>query len=214
MRADWASDVQIALVLAAMRPENALAIEVSDATGLRIDDVLSLRTDKILRTARPYVTDRKTGKSHQVYIPADLRRRMLAQAGKVYIWPGRLRPHERHRTRDAVYKDMERAVEVFRRSGKIEPDRHISPHTARKRAGVRAYSRGGIDAVAKLLQHRAGASYTTMYALADQEPIKRRGKHAGGHSKRSRAAAASRSEARAGADQRGRAGRQKSGGRS
>ena len=189
MRADWASDVQIALVLAAMRPENALAIEVSDATGLRIDDVLSLRTDKILRTARPYVTDRKTGKSHQVYIPADLRRRMLAQAGKVYIWPGRLQPHERHRTRDAVYKDMERAVEVFRRSGKIEPDRHISPHTARKRAGVRAYRRGGMDAVAKLLQHRAGAAYTAMYALSDQEPIRRRGKRAKGHGKSSRAAA-------------------------
>lgn len=174
MRADWASDVQIALVLAAMRPENALAIEVSDATGLRIDDVLSLRTDKILRTARPYVTDRKTGKSHQIYIPADLRRRMLAQAGKVFIWPGRLRPHERHRTRDAVYKDMERAVEVFRRSGKIEPDRHISPHTARKRAGVRAYSRGGIDAVAKLLQHRSEAAYTAIYAYADHLPPSRK----------------------------------------
>lgn len=200
MRADWASDVQIALVLAAMRPENALAIEVSDATGLRIDDVLSLRTDMVIRTARPYVTDRKTGKRHQIYIPADLRRRMLAQAGKVYIWPGRLRPHERHRTRDAVYKDMERAVEVFRRSGKIEPDRHISPHTARKRAGVRAYRRGGIDAVAKLLQHRAGASYTAMYALSDQEPIGRRVKRAKGHGKSSRAAAAAGSGAGAGAD--------------
>ena len=199
MRSDWASDVQIALVLAAMRPANALAIEVSDATGLRIDDVLSLRTDMVLRTARPYVTDRKTGKRHQIYIPADLRRRMLAQAGKVYIWPGRLRPHERHRTRDAVYKDMERAVEVFRRSGKIEPDRHISPHTARKRAGVRAYRRGGIDAVAKLLQHRAGAAYTAMYALSDQEPI-RRGKRAKGHGKSSRAAAAAGSGARAASD--------------
>lgn len=185
MRADWADDVQITMVLAAMRPENSLAIAVSDATGLRINDVLSLRTDTVLRTNRPYVTDRKTGKSHQIRIPEDLRRRMLAQAGKVFIWPGRLNPDEHHRTPNAVYKDMARAVAVFRRSGLIESERHITPHTARKRAGVRAFRRGGWAAAAKMLQHQQSAAYTAIYALADVGVV-----HHGRKHKKSRRAAA------------------------
>ena len=174
MRSDWASDLQITMILAAMLPENALAIEVSDATGLRLSDVLSIKTDMIVRTNRPYVTDRKTGKRHQIYIPKDLWGRMLAQAGKVYVWPGRIRPLEQHRTREAVYKDMQRAVEVFRRNGLVEPDRHISPHTARKRAGVRAFRRGGWDAAAKILQHERRAAVTAIYALSDKEDINAR----------------------------------------
>lgn len=172
------------MVLAAMKPENALAIAVSDATGLRINDVLSLRTATVLRTNRPYVTDKKTGKSHQVRIPEDLRRRMLAQAGKVFIWPGRMNPDDHHRTQNAVYKDMQRAVAVFRRSGLIEPDRHITPHTARKRAGVRAFRKGGWAAAAKMLQHQQSAAYTAIYALADVGVV-----HGRKHKKSRRAAA-------------------------
>ena len=114
------------LVLGAMMPANRLALEVSDATGLRIDDVLSLKTETVERTARPYVTDSKTGKRHRIYLPVQLRERLLRQAGSIYVFPGRLDP-TKHRTRQAVYKDMMHAVRVFRRCGSIDADRHICP---------------------------------------------------------------------------------------
>lgn len=178
MRSSWLDDTAMRLVLAAMLPANRLALEVSDATGLRIDDVLSLKTDTINRTARPYVTDSKTGKRHRIYIPAELRKRMQQQAGKVWVWPGRLKPNEQHRTRQAVYKDMVRAVAVFKRSQQIEASKSISPHTMRKRAAVRAYQKGGLDVAAQMLQHSSNdAAVTLLYALADvQQPHKRRGR--------------------------------------
>ena len=186
VRSTWLDDAAMRLVLAAMLPANRLALEVSDATGLRIDDVLSLKTDTITRTARPYVTDSKTGKSHRIYIPTELRTRMLQQAGKVWVWPGRVKPLERHRTRQAVYKDMVRAVAVFKRSMMIEQDKNISPHTMRKRAAVRAYERGGLEAAAQLLQHSPNdAAVTMLYALADvQQPKKRGGRKSRGRRKK------------------------------
>ena len=57
MRTHWVDDTQIKLILAAMMPANRLAIEVSEATGLRIDDVLSLKTELVQQTNRPTVVD-------------------------------------------------------------------------------------------------------------------------------------------------------------
>lgn len=159
-------------------PENRLAIEVSEATGLRIDDVLSLKTDMITRTSRPTVVDSKTGKKHRIYIPVELRERMLKQAGKVWVWPGRLNPKEAHRTRQAVYKDMVQAAAIFRRNGTLDGiDGAVSPHTARKRAAVAAYEVGGLNAAQNILNHsRADVGVTLLYALANkqQSPPKRK----------------------------------------
>lgn len=178
-RSDWVNDDLCKLVLAAMMPPNRLALEVSDATGLRIDDVLSLKTELVERTPRPYVTDSKTGKRHRIYLPQELRERMLRQAGKVWVWPGRIEPHKRHRTRQAVYKDMLQAVAIFKRNGTMDSQTHASPHTMRKRAAVRAYHRGGLDAAADLLVHDENHSLVTMiYALADTpELLPKRQKH-------------------------------------
>lgn len=165
MRSEWVEDDTMRLILAAMMPANALAIEVSLYTGLRIDDVLSLKTDHVRRTPRPYVRDSKTGKSHRIYLPAELRERMLSQAGRVWVWEGRT-DWTRHRTRQAVYKDMRQAAQVFERTGRLRA--HVSPHSARKSAAVRAYKRGGLDAAAALLQHDTGHPLVTLvYALAD-----------------------------------------------
>lgn len=166
MRSEWVDGDTLALVLAAMMPGNALAIEVSLATGLRIDDVLALKTETVRRTPRPYVRDSKTGKTHRVYLPRELRARMLAQAGRVYVWEHRT-DWTRHRTRQAVYKDMRQAAGVFERNGRLGA--HVSPHSARKCAAVRAYQRGGLDAAAALLNHDFDHPLVTMiYALADQ----------------------------------------------
>src|SRR5699024_5754865 len=118
MRSEWVDERTLDLVLAAMMPGNALAVEVSCATGLRIDDVLALKTDTVRRTARPYVRDSKTGKTHRIYLPAELRARMLAQAGRVYIWEHRT-DWTRHKTRQADYKDMRTAAEVIERNGRL-----------------------------------------------------------------------------------------------
>ena len=155
------------LVLAAMMPANSLAIEVSLYTGLRIDDVLSLKTATVQRSARPYVRDSKTGKLHRIYLPAELRERMLAQAGRVWVWEHRL-DWRRHRTRQAVYKDMRQAAAVYERTGRLRA--HVSPHSARKVAAVRAYKRGGLEAAQALLVHDTGHPLVTLvYALADQD---------------------------------------------
>ena len=168
MRSSWVNDEVIKLVLAAMMPPNRLALEISEATGLRIDDVLSLKTELVERTARPYVVDSKTGKRHRVYFPAELREKMLRQAGKVWIFPGRIKPNIRHRTRQAVHKDMIKAAKIFKRNGTLERETNASPHSMRKRAAVRAYHRGGLDAAADLLMHSEGDDLVTMiYALAD-----------------------------------------------
>lgn len=178
MQTSWVNDTQIKLILAAMMPANRLAIEVSEATGLRIDDVLSIKTDTICRTARPTVVDSKTGKKHRIYIPCELRERMLRQAGKVWVWPGRLDPKGSHRTRQAVYKDMVQAAAVFRRNGTIDAGKIVAPHTARKRAAVTAYQDGGLQAARKVLVHGdKDVGLTLLYALADKEqPPKRRRK--------------------------------------
>lgn len=178
VRSSWADDAMMELILGAMMPANRLALEVSDATGLRIDDVLALKTETIQRTARPYVRDSKTAKRHRVYIPAQLREAMLSQAGRLYVWEHRT-DWERHRTRQAVYKDMMHAVRVFRRNGAIDHDAHPSPHSMRKRAAVRTYRRAGLEAAAALLQHSPNdAAVTMLYALADveQHPRKKRRK--------------------------------------
>lgn len=167
-RSSWVNDDTMKLILAAMLPANRLAVQVSDATGLRIDDVLSLKTDLVRRTQRPYVVDSKTGKSHRIYIPTELREQMLQQAGKVWVWPGRLQPLEQHRTRQAVYKDMVRAAAVFVRSGQVSRGTQVSPHSARKRAAVRAYHRAGLTAAQSVLNHAAGdVAITLLYALSD-----------------------------------------------
>lgn len=167
MRSGWVEDDVFRLVLAAMMPVNALAIETSLYTGLRIDDVLALKTETVRKTARPYVRDSKTGKTHRIYLPAELRARMLAQAGRLYVWEHRL-DWTKHRTRQAVYKDMRQAAEVFERNGKVQE--HISPHSARKSAAVRAYKRGGLEAAQALLVHDDGHPLVTLlYALADMD---------------------------------------------
>ena len=171
-RSEWVSDDIMGLILATMLPANRLAVQVSCATGLRIDDVLSLKTETVLRCERPYVTDSKTGKRHRIYLPRQLRTQMLSQAGKVWVWPGRIKPHEQHRTRQAVYKDMLRAVDVVKRAGWCARGAKISPHSARKCAAVRAYHKGGFEAAQALLQHDDGHPMVTMlYALSDSPEL-------------------------------------------
>lgn len=175
MRTAWVNDQQMRLILAAMLPANRLAVMVSEATGLRISDVLALKTETIRNNRRPYVTDSKTGKRHRIYIPAELHVKMMQQAGQVWVWPGRLHPLTEHRSRQAVYKDMVRAAAVFRRAHQLDGVGTVAPHTARKRAAVREYGRGGLEAARRVLAHGDhDVGLTLLYALADRPAPRRR----------------------------------------
>ena len=151
MRADYVAEEEMQHLLAALMPQNRLALEVSMATGLRIGDVLAMQVQKVRESkdGRLTVRESKTGKTRRVRLPVELRE-------------GRLDP-ERHRTRQAVYKDLARAAMLYRLPKLL----HVSPHTARKVYAVEQYRRtGDLKRVQRLLQHD-NESVTAIYTMAD-----------------------------------------------
>lgn len=162
MRSDYADDMTFSHVLAALMPENRLAVMVSIATGLRIDDVLHLRTAWLDRE-RFTIKEMKTGKSRRVYLPKALRDDLRQISGRWWVFENRLDP-KKPRTRQAVYKDIKRAQTLFRSTKKLQ----LSPHSARKLYAVNQYKRlGSLEKVQKLLNH-SNEAVTILYALADE----------------------------------------------
>lgn len=145
-------------VLALLTPQNALACRVSLATGLRIGDVLQLRTEQLRQTSCT-VTECKTGKRRRIQLTEALRLSVLSYSGKVWAFPGRC-SETKHRTRQAVYKDIRRAAVALRIPGTV------APHSMRKTYAVHKYQAcGDIRRVQKLLQH-SDEAVTLLYALA------------------------------------------------
>lgn len=164
MRSDYIDPVIMGHILAALTPANAAAIEVAMHTGLRIDDVLSMETKKLGQ--RMWVKEKKTGKTKRIYLSAPLLARLKALAGPVFVFQGRL-SRNKHRTRQAVYKDIVRAREAFRLK------EHVSPHSARKIYAVEAFQKSGdLKKVQKLLNH-SDPAVTAIYAMADQLTARR-----------------------------------------
>lgn len=147
-------------ILAALTYENRLAITVSLLTGLRIGDVLNLRSRDLLRD-RITITEEKTLKRRTIRLPAQLRDELQGIAGKIYVFENRLSARK-HRTRQAVYKDIKRAAKSFRIKS------NISCHTARKVYAVSEYKKDfSVARVKKLLNHSTEA-VTMIYAIADE----------------------------------------------
>lgn len=160
-RSDWLRAETLNNILAALMPANSLALRVSMATGLRIGDVLALQTERLKRGNRITIKERKTGKSRRVTIPKQLYNDLLAQAGRIWIFEGRT-DYRKHRTRQAVYKDIKRAAMLYRCKGQI------SPHSVRKVWAVNKYQKiGNVKHVQKLLNHDNEA-VTMLYAMADE----------------------------------------------
>lgn len=147
-------------ILSAMMPHNRLAIIVSMVTGLRISDVLSLKTEAV-RKGRFSVKEQKTGKTKRVNLPKLLQEDLLAIAGRIYVFEHRLDPH-RTRTRQAVWKDINRASELFRIRGLT-----VAPHTARKIYAVKSFKKSDLKHCKDLLNHSSEA-VTIVYAMADE----------------------------------------------
>lgn len=159
-RSDWASGDVMAHILAALTYENRLAITVSLLTGLRIGDVLNIRSRDLLKD-RFTITEEKTLKRRTIRIPNKLRDELQGIAGKIYVFENRLSARK-HRTRQAVYKDIKRAARAFRIKS------NISCHTARKIYAVSEYKKDfSVERVKKLLNHSSEA-VTMLYAIADE----------------------------------------------
>lgn len=160
IKADYVFEGNFQHILAALMPENRLALEVSLNTGLRISDVLALPT-AVLSRERFTIREQKTGKSRRIRLPKELRAELQTIAGSYYIFSGRNSP-KKHRTRQAVYKDLKRAQDLLR-----VKNSQISPHSARKIYAVKALGKyGSIKKVQQLLNHSSEA-VTAIYAMAD-----------------------------------------------
>lgn len=159
-RAKWLPREFMEHILAACTLENEEALRVSMDYGARIGDVLAMPT-KAARGGLWSYREEKTHKRRRVRLSDAHRRVLLSFAGRVYCFEHRL-DWTRHRTRQAVYKDLKRAAAAFRVEG-------ISPHSERKIYSVEKYkaSGGNMKKVQQLLNH-SDEAVTMLYALADQ----------------------------------------------
>lgn len=160
MRSEWVSDDTMGFVLMALTPPNRLAIEMSLRYGMRIGDVLATRRIDVERGTWTY-REQKTGKPRRIRVCRSFQTRLLRQAGRIYCFEGRC-DSKKHRTRQAVYKDIRRVAKALRLSA------HVSPHSARKVYAVDAFRRyGNIKRVQQLLNH-SDEAVTMIYALSDE----------------------------------------------
>ena len=160
MKTEYLLQHEVELVLAALMPVNRLILRTMLHTGLRVGDVLALRTDQI--KPRFWVKEAKTGKSRLVGLTEELRRDLLEQAGRVYVFEHRTDP-TKHRCRQAVWKDLKRAARAFRLP------QNIGTHSARKVYAVELLHKyGDIDKVRRALNHER-TEVTLIYALADAQ---------------------------------------------
>ena len=149
---------EVEMVLDLLTYENRLVMRTLLHTGLRIGDVLRLRPQQL----RPnfWITEQKTGKRRQVGLPEPLLSDLLDNSGEYWVFPGA--DPRKHRTRQAVWKDVKRAAAAARLTV------NAAPHSARKVYAVELLRKyGDIDRVRRALNH-GGVEVTLIYALADQ----------------------------------------------
>lgn len=164
MRADYADKRLYKALFAQMTYYNALALRVSLETGMRIGDVLTLRPSDV-RGRTIYYTASKTGKRGRCVVTKDLADRLRRAAGRVYVFESRTNP-EKHRSRQAVWRDVKRAAAALRAAGILD-DRNLSVHSARKTFAVNDMERYGLIHTQRALQHR-DKSTTKLYAMSDK----------------------------------------------
>lgn len=139
--------------------ENRLVLRVLLHTGIRISDALQLRPDQLKPNG--WITEQKTGKRRQIGLPEPLLTDLREAAGEYWVFPGA--DPRKHRTRQAVWKDVKRAAAALRLTA------NAAPHSARKVYAVdllRKY--GDIERVRRALNH-GGLEVTLIYAMADKQ---------------------------------------------
>ena len=120
-------------LLAALTRPNRLALELSMSTGLRISDCLSIRSENLGKVL--YVKEAKTSRNRRIFVKKAILDELKEIAGENFVFEHRLDP-KKHRTRQAVYKDLKRACKLFRLPKKL----NITSHTARKIYAVKRWN--------------------------------------------------------------------------
>lgn len=165
MKAEYILERKLDEALDLLTKENRLVMRVCLATGLRLGDVLALRPEQLRRQF--YIKEQKTGKARRVNLSDGLLSDLLDNAGPRWVFQGQ-RDLAKHRTRQAVWKDLRRAAKALRL-----PE-HLSPHSARKVYAVNLLEKyGDMERVRRALNH-ADEATTLVYALADRLPERRR----------------------------------------
>lgn len=138
--------------------ENRLVMRTLLHTGCRISDVLDWKPEQLKPNF--WITEKKTGKRKQVGLPEPLLSDLRESAGAEWVFPGNA--PGKHRTRQAVWKDVKRAAAAMRLTA------NAAPHSARKVYAVELLQRyGDIDRVRRALNH-GGLEVTLIYAMADK----------------------------------------------
>lgn len=159
MKTEYLFDKEVDRVLALLTPENRLVLRACLSTGLQVSDVLALTPGQL----KPHfwVTEQKTGKRRQVGLREPLLSDLKKAAGKDWVFPGR--DPRKHRTRQAVWKDVKRAAAALRLA------QNVAPHSIRKVYAVELLHKyGDIAKVQKALNH-SNAAVTLVYAMADAQ---------------------------------------------
>lgn len=158
MRTEYLLQREVEQVLDLLTYENRLVMRTLLHTGLRISDVLALRPGQLKPNF--WITEQKTGKRRQVGLPEPLLADLRESAGSEWVFPG-AKPGK-HRTRQAVWKDVKRAAAAARLTS------NAAPHSARKVYAVELLRKyGDIDRVRRALNH-GGLEVTLIYAMADK----------------------------------------------
>lgn len=158
MRTEYMLEREVQQVLDLLTYENRLICRTLLHTGLRISDVLSLKTDQLKPNF--WITEQKTGKRRQVGLPEPLLSDLRESADGEWVFPG-AKPGK-HRTRQAVWKDVKRAAEAARLT------QNVAPHSCRKVYAVKLLEKyGDIERVRRALNH-GGIEVTLIYAMADK----------------------------------------------
>ena len=159
MKTDYILHKELDKVLDLLTPGNRIVMKTAIQTGLRISDVLLLRREKLGRQF--WIVEQKTGKKRRVNLPETLLEEILLRSeGSEWAFPGR--DPGKHRSRQAVWKDVKRAQRAFRLP------QNLGTHTARKVYAVELFDRyGDLQRVRRALNHQS-LEVTVLYAMADE----------------------------------------------
>lgn len=158
MRTEYLLEKEVEHLLDLLTLENRLVMRVCLHTGLRVGDVLQLRTAQLKHNF--WITEQKTGKRRQVGLPGPLLEDLRDSAGDLWVFPGA--DSQKHRTRQAVWKDVKRAARAARLTA------NAGPHSARKVYAVELLKEyGDIERVKRALNH-SSIEVTLIYAMADR----------------------------------------------
>lgn len=158
MKTEYLLEKEVQQVLDLLTYENRLVMRTALHTGLRISDVLQLRPEQLKPNF--WITEQKTGKRRQIGLPEPLLSDLRASAGRDWVFPGD-KPGK-HRTRQAVWKDVKRAAAAMRLT------QNVAPHSFRKVYAVELLQKyGSIERVQRAMVH-SSVEVTMIYAMADK----------------------------------------------